>query len=334
MLHLSVLDVFNYMKAITNREYGTPNVLRLEDIEKPFPKNNEILIKICSTVVTSGDARIRALNVPFGFKLITKLVFGFFKPKRPVLGVVFSGIIETTGKDVKEFKVGDEVFGTSTNFGCHAEYVVIPETGAITLKPTNISFDEAAAIPFGSLTSLKYLRDFGKIKSGQKILINGASGVLGVYGVQLAKYYGADVTGICSTPNIELVRSLGADKVIDYTTNDFTKNGETYDIIYDTVGKITFYRCKKSLNKNGVLLLAAAGLLQYFQVLTTSIASRKKVIAGVAVFNKKDLNVIKGFIDKGKIRPVISKRFPLSHTADAHVYVDTGHKVGSVVVNL
>lgn len=322
------------MKAITNRQYGTPSVLRLEDIKKPFPKNNEILIKVCSTVVTSGDARIRALNVPFGFKLITRLVFGFLKPKRPVLGVVFSGIIEATGKEVEEFKVGDEVFGTSNNFGCHAEYVVIPESGAITLKPTNISFDEAAAIPFGALTSLKYLRDFGKIKKGQKILINGASGALGVYGVQLAKYYGAEVTGVSSSSNLELVQTLGADKVIDYTKNDFTKNGETYDIIYDTVGKITFSKCKKSLNKNGLLLLAAAGLSQYFQVLTTSITSRKKVIAGVAIFNKKDLNVIKDLIDKGKIRPVIGKRFPLSHTADAHVYVDTGHKVGSVVINL
>ncbi len=322
------------MKAITNRQYGTPNVLKLEDIEKPLPKDNEVLIKVYSTAVTSGDARIRALNVPFGFKFITRLIFGFSKPKRPVLGVVFSGIIETSGKDVTEFKLGDEVFGASDKFGCHAEYVAIPQSGAIAIKPAHISFDEAAAIPFGALTSLKYLRDFGKIKNGQKILINGASGALGVFGIQLAKYYGAEVSGMCSTSNVELVKSLGADYVIDYTTTDFTKNGKTYDIIYDTVGKTTFSQSKKSLNKKGLLLLAAAGLTQYLQVLGTSIGNSKKVVAGVAVFNKKDLNIIKELIDDGKIRPVIGKRFPLSHAADAHVYVDTGHKVGSAVISI
>jgi NADPH:quinone reductase-like Zn-dependent oxidoreductase len=321
------------MKAITSRQYGSPSVIKIEDIDKPVPKENEILVKVSSAAVTSGDARIRGLNVPFGFKFITRLVFGFKKPKQPVLGVVFSGIIESIGKDVKEFDIGDEVFGASNKFGSHAEYLAVPESGAVTIKPVNISFDEAAAIPFGGLTSLKYLRDFGKIKNGQKILIVGASGALGVYGVQLAKFYGAEVTGVCSTPNVKLVKSLGADKVIDYTITDFTQNGETYDIIYDTVGKTTFSACKRSLHKKGRLLLAAAGMSQYFQVLFTSVA-HKKVVAGVAVFNKKDLNVIADLIESEKIKAVIGKRFPLEDAADAHAYVDTGHKVGSAVIIL
>ena len=197
MLHLELTVVINNMKAITTRKYGAPSVLTLEEIEKPTPKDNEILVKVRASAVTSGDARIRALNVPFGFKFITRMLFGFSKPKQPILGTVFSGLIETVGKEVNEFVVGDEVFGASEKFGCHAEYVIIPQKGAIAIKPTNLSFEEAAALPFGALTSLKYLRDLGKIKSGQKIMINGASGALGVYGIQLAKYFGAEVTGVC-----------------------------------------------------------------------------------------------------------------------------------------
>jgi NADPH:quinone reductase-like Zn-dependent oxidoreductase len=322
------------MKAITSRSYGSPSVLNLEDIEKPTPKDNEILVKIIASAVSSGDARIRALNVPFGFKFITRLMFGFKKPKQPVLGVVFSGIVESIGKDVEEFKIGDEVFGASSNFGCHAEYVAIPESGAINFKPKNLSVEEAAAMPFGGLTSLKYLRDFGKLKSGEKILIVGASGDLGVLGVQLAKYYGAEVTGVCSTPNLELVRSLGADNVIDYTTSNFTENGEVYDMIYDTIGVTKFSECKNSLAKNGRLLLAAAGMPQYLQVLTTSMSGGKKVVAGVAMFNKQDLKALTDLIESEKIKPVIVKRFPLANTAEAHTYVDSGRKVGSAIINI
>ncbi len=331
MLHLKLTVVINNMKAITTREYGAPSVLKMEEVEKPTPKDNEILVKVRSSAVTSGDARIRALNVPFGFKFITRMLFGYSKPKQPILGSVFSGLVETVGKDVNEFVVGDEVFGASEKFGCHAEYVTIPQKGAITTKPTNLSFDETAALPFGAFTSLKYLRDLGKIERGQKILVNGASGALGVYGIQLAKYFGAEVTGVCSSSNVELVKSLGADEVIDYSTTDFTKNGKTYDIIYDTVGKISFKQCKNSLSEKGCLLLAAAGLSQYFQVLLKSF-SKKKVIAGVSVFNRKDLDVINDLASRGAIVPVIGKRFPFSETADAHTYVDTGHKVGSAVV--
>jgi len=322
------------MKAITSRSYGSPSVLNLEDIEKPTPKDKEILVKIIASAVSSGDARIRALNVPFGFKFMTRLMFGCKKPKQPVLGVVFSGIVENMGKDVKEFKIGDEVFGGSSNFGCHAEYVSILESDAINFKPKNLSFEEAAAIPFGGLTSLKYLRDFGKIKSGEKILIVGASGDLGVLGVQLAKYYGAEVTGVCSTPNVTLVKSLGADNVIDYTTTNFLQNGEVYDMIYDTIGVTKFSECKNSLAKNGRLLLAAAGMPQYLQVLTTSMSSGKKVIAGVAMFNKQDLKVLTDLVELEKIKPVIGKRFSLAKTAEAHIYVDSGRKVGSAIINI
>jgi NADPH:quinone reductase-like Zn-dependent oxidoreductase len=332
MLHLEATLVINNMKAITTREYGAPTVLTLEEVEKPTPKDNEILVKISSSAVTSGDARIRALNVPFGFKFITRMLFGYSKPKQPILGGVFSGLVETVGRDVNEFVVGDEVFGASEKFGCHAEYMTIPQKGAITIKPKNLSFDEAAALPFGALTSLKYLRDLGKIKRGQKVLVNGASGALGVYGIQLAKYFGAEVTGVCSSGNVELVKSLGADEVIDYSTADFTKNGKTYDIIYDTVGKISFKQSKDSLNEKGLFLQAAAGLSEYFKVLVTSFGSKKKIVAGVAMFNKTDLDVIKDLAISGAIVPVIGKRFPLSETAEAHTYVDTGHKVGSAVV--
>ncbi len=319
------------MASYNSQLNGAPSVLKMEEVEKPTPKDNEILVKVRSSAVTSGDARIRALNVPFGFKFITRMLFGYSKPKQPILGSVFSGLVETVGKDVNEFVVGDEVFGASEKFGCHAEYVTIPQKGAVALKPTNLSFEEAAALPFGAFTSLKYLRDLGKIEKGQKILVNGASGALGVYGIQLAKYFGAEVTGVCSSSNVELVKSLGADEVIDYSTTDFTKNGKTYDIIYDTVGKISFKQSKNSLSEKGCLLLAAAGLSQYFQVLLKSF-SKKKVIAGVSVFNREDLDVINDLASRGAIVPVIGKRFPFSETADAHTYVDTGHKVGSAVV--
>ena len=322
------------MKAVIVKKYGPPQVVSINEIEKPVPKENEILIKVQSAPVTSGDARIRGLNVPFGFKLITKLMFGMKGPKNPVLGVVFSGIVEQVGDKVTAFSKGNAVFGCKEGFGCHAEYLVIKESGAIVHKPEKVSYEEAASIPFGALTSLKYLRDFGQIKKGQKILINGASGALGVYGVQLAKYFGAEVTGVCSTSNVELVSSLGADHVIDYKKVDFTENSETYDIIYDTVGKIDFSKCKDSLSKNGIFLLAAAGLKEYSQVLSTSILGSKKVVAGVAIFKKEDLKVVSELVEQDHIKPVIGRRFNFSEIVEAYTYVDGGHKVASAVLKL
>ncbi|UCE94613.1 MAG: NAD(P)-dependent alcohol dehydrogenase [Flavobacteriaceae bacterium] len=322
------------MKAVVTKKYGPPEVARIQEIENPVPKENEILIKVLSTPVTSGDARIRGLNVPFGFKFITKLMFGFKGPKNPVLGVVFSGIVEQVGEKVEAFGKGDAVFGSKENMGCHAEYLVIKESGAIVHKPEKLSHQEAASIPFGALTSLKYLRDFGKIKKGQKILINGASGALGVYGVQLAKYFGAEVTGVCGPSNVELVKSLEADHVIDYKSTDFTENEESYDIIYDTVGKLDFSKCKDSLNKNGLFLLAAAGLKEYRQVLSTSFSGSKKVVAGVALFKKEDLKVVVELIEQDHIRPVIGKTFEFSDIVEAYKYVDGGHKVASAVLTV
>jgi len=320
------------MKAIVYERYGPPDVLVLKDVEKPIPKNNEVLVKVYSATVTSGDARIRSLNVPVGFKLVTRVVFGIFGPRKPIPGFELSGEVEAVGKDVTHFKKGDQVFGSSDKFGCNAEYVAVSEDGVIATKPSNMTYDEAAAVPFGALSSLVYLRDFGKIKSGQKVLINGASGSLGTFAVQLAKYFGADVTGVCSSTNIEMVKSLGTDKVIDYTKEDFTKNGDTYDIIFDTVGKISFSNCKNSLTQNGRFLLAVAGIPQFLQVLWTMIISRKKAVAGVALNKKEDLIFIKELIETGKIRSVIDRRYPLEQAAEAHSYVEKGHKKGNVVI--
>jgi len=322
------------MKAAVFTAYGPPEVLQINEVDKPSVKKNQVLVRIYATAVSSGDARIRGFNIPYGFRTISRLIFGITKPRKQVLGVVFSGVVEAIDDKVTQFKVGDEVFGASNNFGAHAEYITIPESEAIVLKPFNCNYSDASAVPFGALTSLKFLRDFGKIKPDQKVLINGASGALGVYAVQLAKYFGAEVTGVCSTKNIELVKSLGADHVIDYTTTDFTSNNKTYDIIYDTVGKITFAHCKGSLNKNGRLLLAVAGISQYFQMLSTALIGNKKVVAGVAIFNKIDLSTIKMLLENGVVIPVIGESFPLDNIVEAHRYVDSGRKVGSAVVRL
>lgn len=322
------------MKAIVYTNYGAPDVLKLKEVEKPISKDNEVLVKISATSVTSGDARIRSLNVPFGFKLITRLVFGISGPRKPISGFEFAGKIEAVGKNVKQFKEGDKVFGSSDKFSCNAEFVTISEDGVLATKPSNMTYEEAAAVPFGALSSLVYLRDFGKIQSGQKVLINGASGGLGTFAVQLAKNFGAEVTGVCSGSNVEMVKSLGADNLVDYTKEDFTKNGETYDIIFDTVGKISFSNCKNSLNQNGRFLLAVAGIPEYLQVLWTMIIGSKKAVAGVALNSKEDLIFVKELIAVGKVTSVIDRRYPLEQTAEAHSYVDKGHKKGNVVITV
>lgn len=322
------------MKAIVYEEYGAPEVLHLKELEKPAIKTDEILVRIHATTVSSADARLRSMNVPRGFRLITRLVFGFTKPKKGTLGQEFAGEVVAVGKAVTEFKEGDAVFGSSGKMGCYAEYVAVPESGPIVLKPANLSDDEAASIPFGALSSLVYLRDLGKIKAGQKVLVNGASGSLGTFAVQLAKYFGAEVTGVCSTGNISLVKSIGADHVVDYTQTDFATRDDRYDIIFDTVGNLTFSHAKKALTLNGRLLLAVAGIPQFLQMLWIGIVSRKKVIAGVAEFKKEDLAFIKELIESGSIKPVIDSRYPLEKTVEAHRYVDKGHKKGGVVITL
>ncbi len=318
------------IKAIVCPKYGPPEVLQLQEIEKPAPKDNEILIKVHSTAVSSGDVRIRKAD-PFAVRLF----FGLTKPKNPVLGFVFAGEIEATGKDVALFKVGDQVFGTTgMSFGAYAEYLCLPEKAVVTVKPKGMSYEEAAAIPFGGNTSLYFLRK-ANIQSGQKVLIYGASGALGTSAIQLAKHFGAEVTGVCSSTNLEMVKSLGADKVIDYTKEDFTESGETFDVIFDTVGESPFSGCVKSLGKNGFYLRAVhLSLSSIVKGLWISLTSSKKVIGGTINETSEDLIYLKKLFENGELKAVIDRSYPFEQIAEAHKYVEKGHKKGNVVIVL
>lgn len=317
------------MKAITYYQYGSPEVLKETQVLKPTPNENEVLIKLHATAVNSGDLRLRKAD-PFAVRFF----FGLTKPKKNILGGVFSGEIEAIGSKVKKFKVGDQVFGsTGMSFGSYAEYKCINENAIMTIKPSNLNHREAAVIPFGGNTALHFIKK-ANIKSGQKVLINGASGAVGTSAIQLAKYYGANVTGVCSGSNIELVKSLGADKVIDYTKEDFTKNGEVYDVIFDTVDKISFSGSLKSLTKNGTLILGASGLAGMFQALWSSITSKKKVIIGVINENIEGIELIKKLIEEGKYSPVIDRTYTLDQISAAHSYAELGHKKGNIAIEI
>lgn len=322
------------MKVCVYERYGPPEVLQLKEVEKPTPKNNEVLIKTRATTVTSGDWRVRSLNVPTGFGLIIRLVLGVSRPKQPILGTELAGVVESVGKDVRKFKVGDQVFAFSdTAMGCHAEYKCMPEDGAVALKPANLTFDEAAALSFGGMTALDFFNR-AKLQRGERVLINGASGGVGTAAVQLARHFGADVTGVCSTANVELVRSLGASHVIDYTKEDFTQNGETYDVIVDTVGTAPFPRSKASLKEGGRLLMVLAGLPDMLQIPWVSMTSGKKVIAGPAATRTEDLRFLAKLAETGEFKSVIDRRYPFEQIAEAHRYVDTGRKKGNVIITL
>lgn len=322
------------MKAIVLDKYGSPEVLRLEEVEKPTPKDNEVLVRIHATTVTPPDCAFRK-----GEPFIARLYSGLMRPKlKP--GGELAGEIEHVGKDVELFKKGDHVFGSAgPDFGAHAEYTCLPEDGTLAPRPANVTFEEAAAVCDGALTALPFLRDKANIQSGQTILVNGASGSVGAAAVQLAKHFGAEVTGVCSTRNVELVKSLGADKVIDYTREDFTKRGETYDVIFDAVGKSSFSRCKSSLKQGGSYLTTVPSLAIPLQMLWTSnIGSKKATLAltGLRPSSEKarDLLFIKELVEAGELKPVIDRRYSLERIAEAHRYVETGHKRGSVVVTL
>jgi NADPH:quinone reductase-like Zn-dependent oxidoreductase len=318
------------MKAIVYENYGPPEVLHLKEVEKPVPGDKEIGIRIYATAVCSGDVRMRKAD-PF----IVRFMLGLIRPGIKVLGVVLAGEIEEVGKDVKLFKEGDQVYGTTVkNFGAYAEYKCLPEEGVIAIKPVNLTYKEAAAIPFGGTTALHFLRK-AKIQSGQKVLIYGASGAVGTSAVQLAKYFGAEVTAVCSTSNLAMVKSLGADKVIDYTKEVFSKDGETYDIVFDTVGKSPFSASVKSLKKNGYYLrVVHMALVPVVRGLWISLTSNKKVIGGVTIEKSKDLIFLNRLIEAGQLKPVIDKTYPLEEIVEAHSYVEKGHKKGNVVITI
>lgn len=322
------------MKVAAYERYGPPDVVQLKEVEKPTPRDNEVLIRVRATTVNSGDWRVRSLEVPAGFKLLSRLFLGFSKPRQPILGTELAGTIEAVGAAVTKFKVGDDVFAFSgVRMGCHVEYKCMPEDGRVVPKPQNLSYDEAAALSFGGTTALSFFRR-AKLQRGERVLVNGASGAVGVALVQLAKHFGAEVTAVCSGANAELVRSLGAARVIDYTQEDFAKNGETYEVIVDTAGTAPFARCQRSLKKGGRLLLVLAGLGETLRAPWISLWGDKKVVAGPAAEDVADLRLLAELAGTGKFRPIIDRRYPFDQIVEAHRYVDTGRKRGSVVVTL
>jgi NADPH:quinone reductase-like Zn-dependent oxidoreductase len=320
------------MKAIVYKKFGSPEVLELLDMKKPAPKPNEVLIKVYATTVTTADCMMRR-----GDTFLSRILLGFTKPKKKfqILGTEFAGKIEATGGQVKKFKTGDDVyafrgFGT----GCYAQYKCMNENGSIAIKPPNMDFPEAASVVDGATTALFFLKEKADIQSGQKVLINGASGSIGTFAVQLAKYFGAEVTGVCSSKNIELVLSLGADKVVDYTQEDFTKTGDTYDIIFDTVGKSSFRKCRMALKSNGKYISTVMNLKVLSQALLTKRGKNKKVIFAMSLNKIEGLNFIRKLIETDKIKTIIDKQYPFEALREAHAYVEQGHKQGNVVITL
>ncbi|HEY9857073.1 MAG TPA: NAD(P)-dependent alcohol dehydrogenase [Stenomitos sp.] len=323
------------MKAAVYRRYGSPDVVRVEEVARPEPKDDEVLIRIKASTVSSGDMRARSLQMPAGFGLFARPVFGLFGPRQGILGTELAGEIEAVGKAVTRFKVGDAVFAFSGfGMGCHAEYRTMPEDGPLVSMPTGVSFEEAAAISFGGNTALYYLRDLGKIAAGDEVLIIGASGAVGSAAVQLARHFGAKVTAVTSTPNVERVTQLGAERVIDYTKASFLDDGKPYDLIFDTVGSTEYAACRAALKEAGRLLLCGASLPQMLRSNWAARSSQQKVFAGAASERVENLRYLKDLVESGQYRPLIDRSYPLDQIVDAHAYIEAGRKRGSVVITM
>lgn len=320
------------MKAYVCRRYGGPEVVELADVPKPTPRDDEILVRIRATTVTAGDWRVRTLEVPKGLGPIARLALGVTRPRQPILGTELAGVVESVGEDVTRFKTGDAVFAfPGGKMGAHAEYRAIAEKGPVAPKPARLSFEEAASLPFGGTTALHFLRKAG-IKPGERILVVGASGGVGTALVQLAKGLGADVTGVTSTRNVALVSSLGADRVLDYTREDYTRGGATFDVIADTVGATPYSRAKRALGETGRFLAIAGGMSDMLAAAWAPLTGRRRVIAGPADERPEDIAEIAALAEAGTLRPVIDRRYPFDGMREAHTYVATRRKRGSVVV--
>lgn len=322
------------MKAIVYERFGPPEVLELKELPKPVPGEREVLIRVRATTVTAADWRCRSRIVPTGFGVMAGFFLGFGRPRQPILGTELSGEIEAVGKGVTRFKVGDAVFAfSSEKMGSYVEFRCVAEDGALVKKPARLSWEEAAALSFGGTTALAFFRKSG-IKPGDQVLVNGASGGVGTAAVQLAKHFGAVVTGVCSTANLELVRSIGASAVVDYTREDFTKSGETYDLIVDTAGTAPYSRCKGSLKAGGQLLLVLGSLPAMLQGPIAALTSGKRVIGGSPPWGVEDLRLLADLAEAGRYRPVIDRTYRFDQIVEAHRYVDAGHKKGNVVISV
>lgn len=322
------------MRAIVCTRYGPPEVLQLMDIMKPPPKDDEVLIRVHAATVLAGDCELRSLKVSFLWSLVLRMGFGFRAPRKKVLGQELAGEVESVGKGVKRFKPGDQVYAqTGLRLGAYAEYCCLPESGLLDIKPANVTYDEAATFPSGGLYVLPLLRK-ANIQNGQQVMIIGAAGTMGTIAVQLAKLSGAEVTGVDSTGKLDLILSIGASNVIDYTTGDYTKNGKTYDVIFDVTGKSSFSGCMRLLKENGIYMMGNLGLARMIRGRWASLVSGRKVIAGFATYKPEDLAFLRELIETNKIRPVIDRRYPLGQTSEAHRYVDTGQKKGNVVITV
>ena len=320
------------MKAVVYKKYGSPMVFESLELEKPAPAPGEVLIKIFASTVTAADCMMRR-----GDTFLSRILLGLFKPEKKfqILETEFSGTIEATGSKVKKFKPGDEVYGfRGFGTGCYAQYKCMNENGSLAIKPRNMEFSKAASVVDGATTALFFLKEKANIQKGQKVLINGASGSVGSFAVQLAKYFGAEVTGVCSTKNVEFVKSLGADKVVDYSKEDFTKTGDSYDIIFDTVGRSSYTHCRKALNTNGKYVATVMSLKIVLQSFLTKFGSDKKVIFAMSLNKTEGLNYIRILIEEGKLKTIIDRQYQLDELGEAHAYVEKGHKKGNVVITV